>query len=325
MKLDEAKPMKALVGVDIGGTNTVIGIFDETRTLLKKTVIPTLKPHFPGTTDRPDSFCDALAEAIHALAREAGFTDGVAIVGMGVPGWVDPVLGRAEGASNLGWRGVPFAEQMSRRLGVPVHIDNDVRIYALGEMQAGAGRGYKNALCITIGTGIAVAIVADGRLVRGASFYAGEIGHDAVEGQDGACNCGRRGCVESIVSATGIARLAREALETNGESTSLSRLNRTPTAQDVYTAATAGDAVAGRIFRLAGEVLSAKVLTAVTLLNPEAVIIGGGVAEAGDLLLGPIRERIQARYTFEKKPAILKAALGDSAGLIGAVSYAASY
>lgn len=315
---------QALVGVDIGGTNTVVGIFDEGARLLRKKAIPTLLPHLPNKTDRPDAFCDLLAEEIFMLAREAGCTDGLALAGMGVPGRVNPVLGRAESASNLGWEGVPFAEQMSRRLGVPVRIDNDVRIYALGEITAGAGQGYRNVICLTLGTGIAAAIVADGQVVRGGDYFAGEIGHDAVEGQDGVCGCGRRGCVESIVSGKGIARVAREALAGGGAGSSLGRLNRAPTAFDVYEAAMGGDAVSREIFRHAGEVLASKLLTAVSLLNPDAVIIGGGVAEAGELLLGPVREKIHARYVNARKPLIMKAQLGDSAGLIGAVAYARS-
>ncbi|SDW17108.1 ROK family protein [Paenibacillus sp. CF384] len=313
---------QAYVGVDIGGTNTVIGIFDHSRQLLKKKSIPTLLPHLPKSTDLPATFFDLLRDEIFLLAQEADCSDGLALCGMGVPGIVDPVRGRAEAASNLGWFGVPFAEQMSSRLGVSVCIDNDVRIYALGEVIAGAGHGYRNVLCLTVGTGIAAAIFADGRIVMGGDYFAGEIGHDPVDGAVGVCICGRQGCVESIVSAKGISRMAREAVERDDVSTSLRSLNQVPTAFDVYTAATEGDVVAQGIFRYVGEVLGSKLLTAVCLLNPDAVIIGGGVAEAGELLLGPIRDKIDERYVNAKKPAILKAKLGDSAGLIGAVSFA---
>ncbi|RAP75829.1 ROK family protein [Paenibacillus montanisoli] len=318
------KEKKAYVGVDIGGTNTVIGIFDESRVLLRKKSFPTLLPHLPAKTDHPAAFYDKLTEEIFGLAQEAGCTDGLALVGMGVPGRIDPYQGRAEAASNLGWFGVPFAEQMSKRLGVPVRIDNDVRIYALGELTAGAGQGYRNMLCLTVGTGIATAIIADGCIIRGNDYYAGEIGHDSVEGQVALCACGKRGCVETIVSAAGVVRLAREALEGEGGHSSLSKLDRVPTAFDVYRAAIDGDHASQAIFRYVGEVLAAKLLTAVCLLSPEAVIIGGGVAEADELLLGPIREKIHAGYVHARKPAILKARLGDTAGLIGAVTFASS-
>ncbi|SFS68995.1 ROK family protein [Paenibacillus sp. BC26] len=317
---------QAYVGVDIGGTNTVIGIFDHSMQLLKKKSIPTLLPHLPKKTDHPETFFESLTAEIFALVREAGCTDGLALCGMGVPGIIDPVRGRAEAASNLGWFDVPFAEHMSRRLGIPVRIDNDVRIYALGEVIAGAGLGYRNVLCVTVGTGIAAAIFAEGRILVGGDYFAGEIAHDPVEGAVGLCICGQQGCVESIVSATGIARMAREAVEREGGmSTLLHSLDRAPTAFDVYSAAMAGDAVAQGIFRYVGEVLGSKLLTAVCLLNPDAIIIGGGVAEAGELLLGPIRDKIHARYVNAKKPAILKAKLGDSAGLIGAVTFAGQY
>ncbi|SEN87396.1 ROK family protein [Paenibacillus sp. OV219] len=314
---------QAYVGVDIGGTNTVIGIFDRSRRLLGKRSVPTLLPHLPGRTDHPAGFFDLLQEEIERLVLEVDCKDGLALCGMGVPGRVDPVRGRAEAASNKGWFNVPFAEQMSDRLGVPVHIDNDVRIYGLGEVLAGAGRGYRNVLCLTVGTGIAAATFVDGRIVRGGDYFAGEIGHDPVAGESALCACGERGCVESIVSATGISRLAAEAVASLGEGgTKLSLLGRRPSALDVYQAASAGDAAAREIFRHVGEVLASKLLTAVCLLNPDAVIVGGGVAEAGELLLGPVREKINSRYVNSKKPVVLRAALGDSAGLIGAVAYA---
>ncbi|WP_308639628.1 ROK family protein [Paenibacillus silvisoli] len=325
---ESAKPQslkRAYVGVDIGGTNTVIGIFDGSRQLLGKKSVPTLLPHLPGVTDHPETFFDLLQQEIVQLARESDCTDGLALCGMGVPGRVDPIRGRAEAASNMGWIGVPFAEQMSSRLGIPVRIDNDVRIYALGEVHAGAGQGYGNVLCLTVGTGIAAAIIVDGRIVRGGDHFAGEIGHDPVAGENALCACGARGCVESIVSATGISRMAVEAIAAHGSGTSLSQLGRKPTAYDVCCAANEGDEASKEIFRYAGEVLASKLLTAVCLLNPDAVIIGGGVAEAGELLLGPVREKIHSRYIHTKKPAVLKAALGDSAGLIGAVAYASQY
>ncbi|WP_164545747.1 ROK family protein [Paenibacillus albus] len=321
--LPSASLKRAFVGVDIGGTNTVIGIFDRSRRLLGKRSVPTLLPHLPGKTDHPVVFFDMLQEEIERLALEVDCTDGIALCGMGVPGRVDPVRGRAEAASNMGWFGVPFAEQMSSRLGVPVHIDNDVRIYGLGEVLAGAGRGYRNVLCLTVGTGIAAATFVDGRIVRGGDYYAGEIGHDPVAGESALCACGERGCVESIVSARGISRLAAEAVDSIGDGTALSMLAHRPNALDVYQAASAGDRAAREIFRYVGEVLASKLLTAVCLLNPAAVIIGGGIAEAGELLLGPVRERINSRYVNSKKPIVVRAALGDSAGLIGAVAYAA--
>ncbi|WP_186445586.1 ROK family protein [Paenibacillus cremeus] len=320
---------QAVIGVDIGGTNTVIGVFDEasngngTSRLLTKRTIPTLKPDFPNKTSHPAIFFDALTRAIEQLAEEAGYAGRISKVGAGVPGRVDPIQGMALGASNLGWVNVPFSDEMSRRLGgTPVYIDNDVRIYTLGEAIAGAGRGFANLIGLTLGTGIAASLFVDGRMVRGSSFYAGEIGHDTVAGEHSPCNCGKRGCLETIASASGIARLAKEAVA-SGKDTCLRDLEQPITSYDVYQACLKGDSFAQQLFRDVGTTLAHKLMTAIFLLNPEVIIIGGGAASAGEFLLAPIRETIEAQYpALLKRPQVCLGELGDSAGLIGAAAFA---
>lgn len=313
---------KAIVGVDVGGTNTVIGVFDESLSLLLKHSIPTLKPYFPNKTNNPKLFLDVLSEAIQKLVHEAGYEGRLACVGMGVPGKVDPVRGMALCASNLGWSSVPFAEEMSWRLSVPVYIDNDVRIYTLGEAWAGAGRGYRNLVCLTLGTGLAAGIIIDGKLIRGSDWYAGEIGHDTVQGESFPCNCGKRGCLETIASANGIARLAEEAVG-SGQETLMRNIPHKLTSLEVYEACVHGDHAAIEIYRHVGRTLGYKLATVTFLLNPEMIIIGGGVASAGEFLLAPIRSIIDEQYaTQKKKPIIRTGELGDTAGLIGAVRFA---
>jgi len=309
---------KALAGVDIGGTNTVIGLFDDSLTLVAKRTIPTVTS-LPSRTDRPVQFLDQLAAEIVQLTKESGFKSGLQAVGMGVPGKVDPVRGIALGASNLGWFGVPFSREMSRRLGVAVRIDNDVRMYTLGEATAGAGKGCRNLICLTLGTGLAAGVIIDGRIVRGSDWYAGEIGHDTVQGVKYRCNCGKTGCLETVASATGIARLAKEAVE-SGANTSLRGLEKI-TSYDVYRACANGDRTAKEIFQYVGETLGHKLATIVYLLNPEMIIIGGGAAAAGEYLLDPIRNVIENHYTQPKKPIIRTGMLGEAAGLYGAVKF----
>ena len=313
------------VGVDIGGTNTVIGAFGEDGVLRAVRSFRTLAPHRPRETSAPTDYFERLAREIRSLLRELGSERPPAAVGMGVPGKVDPDLGMALGAANLGWTDVPFAAEMSRRLEAPVFIDNDVRMYAWGEAVAGAGAGCRDLICVTLGTGLAAGIVVDGRLVRGATAFAGEIGHDVVDGEQTLCACGRRGCLETIASATGIARLAEETLLA-GEGRALRSLaeGRKPTAHDVTLACREGDPAALSIYRRVGETLGRRLVSAVFLLNPEMVVIGGGAARAGRYLLDPIRETIEAHYgPLERNaPRVCLAALDDRAGLYGARLFA---
>jgi len=318
---DLGKEGSAFIGVDIGGTNTVIGLFDERGLLLGERRIATMR----GDPDRPAldpaEFIDRLSAEIKALALAHGYRD-IAAAGFGVPGWVDTATGMALDASNLGWKNVRFTEEMSRRLGAPVYIDNDVRLYTLGEALAGAGEGCTDLVCITVGTGLSAGIMMDGVLVRGSRLLAGEIGHDRVDGLDTPCNCGKRGCLETIASAPGIARLAAEAVR-EGKPTSLSALAHPITAFDVFTACQAGDAVAADIFRFVGRALGRKLAALAFAVDPKMIIVGGGVAAAGDYLLQPIRDELAENIPeAEWRPAVVPGKLQDKAGLTGAVRFA---
>lgn len=311
----------AIVGVDIGGTNTVIGIFDFSGGLRLKRSIATIRGNPLRPTSDATGFLDRLSSEIVALALEAGYRE-IGAAGFGIPGWVETDTGIALDASNLGWRNVCFAEGMRSRLGSPVYIDNDVRMYTLGEATCGAGVGYRHLICLTLGTGLAAGIINDGVLVRGNRQLAGEFGHDVVDGTDYPCTCGKLGCLETIASATGIARLAEEAVR-KGERTSLSRLNRPITALDVYEACVAGDEMALDIFRYVGRTLGRKLSTMTLILAPEVIIVGGGAAAAGHYLLDPIREELEAQlHELDIVPEVIACKLGDSAGMIGSAYYA---
>ncbi|KRG11476.1 hypothetical protein ACA30_10755 [Virgibacillus soli] len=313
--------IKGIVGVDIGGTNTVIGLFNQDLTLLEKKSLPTLKPNFPAKTNKPVEFLDELAEEINALIVKNDYQNKVECVGIGVPGIVNPESGIVINAVNLGYQDVPFAEEMKSRLALPTFIDNDVRTYTRGEVAVGAGAGLENVICLTLGTGMAAGIMIDGKMIPGANYFAGEIGHDPVPGNDTVCNCGNIGCLETIASASGIARLAKQAIQ-SGKPTILNGLAGEINAKEVYEASVKGDQVAIEVFKEVATTLGFKLLSATYLVNPEVIIIGGGVAAAGHFITDPIKEIFEKYYINEKKPLIVTGELGDSAGLIGAASLA---
>jgi glucokinase len=307
---------RVIIGIDVGGTNTAIGIFNHQFSLLDKVSVETLRPNFPNKTSNPILFFDFLAREIEKLAERNGFKDRIDCIGIGVPGKVNPNIGMAISAVNLGYENVPFAEEMKRRLNVPVFIDNDVRNYTRGEAIAGSGKDYKNLICLTLGTGMAAGIMIDGNMITGHDFFAGEIGHDPVLGEKAVCNCGQRGCLETIASASGISRLASEAVQ-SGKKTILRDWKGPITSKDVYLASLQGDRVSTEIFDYVGKTLAYKLVTIAFLLNPQVIIIGGGAAAAGRLLLDPIEEIFEQHYSKTHIPIICTGSLGDSAGLFG--------
>jgi glucokinase len=301
------------MGVDIGGTSTTAGLFDEHRRLLAKTTFSTLGNDAQYFGD-PESFMDLLTLELTALTGHSRMQDIVAGVGIGVPGMVDPDRGFVGEATNLGWKDVALAKGMRMRMHVPVRIDHDVRTFAWGEVMAGAAKGYKNAICLTIGTGVAAGILIDGKLVRGAHHCAGEIGHDSIAGLATACPCGKTGCLETVVSASGIVRLAMERGLTPRTA------SRPLTAYDVYRYGAEGDPTAIGIFHYVAQLLAGKLETAIALLDPEIIVIGGGVSEAGELLFTPLTEILFRQFPWlEGKLRVVKNALGDEAALIGAL------
>ncbi|MCC2685691.1 MAG: hypothetical protein K0R75_2590 [Paenibacillaceae bacterium] len=233
------------------------------------------------------------------------------------------------GASNLGWRDRPAAEELGRRLGLPVYIDNDVRMYVYGEAVAGAGRGFRVVLGLTVGTGLAAALVEDGRLYYGGGFMAGELGHIRMDDVPYQCGCGLSGCLETVVSATGIARLARDRIAAGGEGLLArqfaGRLQEL-TAADVSAAHDQGDALAAQVMDEVGRHLGRGLSYAVTLLNPDLILIGGGAAAAGEKLFAPMRSELKRLVLppYWQHLTIRRAELLDDAGVIGSAASAAA-
>jgi glucokinase len=227
--------------------------------------------------------------------------------GIAVPGIVDEERGIAAYAANLGWRDVPLRALLAERLGVPVALGHDVRTGGLAEGRIGAGKGADRFLFVPLGTGIAGAIGIDGRVEAGAHGFAGEIGHIVVRPRGTPCPCGQHGCLERYASASAVSEAWAAAC---GDADA--------DAADCAKAVASGDPKAARVWQEAVDALADGLVTALTLLDPRTLIIGGGLAEAGEVLFSPLRDAVRRRVTFQKLPAIVPAALGDTAGCLGA-------
>ncbi len=256
---------------------------------------------------------DAVVEGILDFAAElraygAGrFGEPASAAGVAVPGIVDEGRGIAAYSANLGWHDVPLRDLLAERLGSPVALGHDVRTGGLAEGRIGAGKGADRFFFVPLGTGIAGAIGIDGRVEAGAHGFAGEIGHIVVRPGGTPCPCGQRGCLERFASASAVSQAwARACGDPDAD------------AADCAKAVRSGDTRAQAVWQEAVDALADGLVTAVTLLDPRTLIIGGGLAEAGETLFAPLREAVRRRITFQKLPSIVPAALGDTAGCLGA-------
>lgn len=306
---------KIYVGIDVGGTAIKVGICDEQGNL---------KHTFEGPTcadEGPDAGMERMARYARKIVEDSPFAwEQVAGVGAGIAGFHDIPNGFIKFANNLGWRNVPVKQILEEKLGVPVKINNDANVAALGEAWGGAGRGIPNIVCYTLGTGVGGGIIINGKIYEGFSGMAGELGHMAIVPDLEAinCTCGQKGCLETVSSATGIIRMAKDAVE-RGDRTSLSLIEKI-TAKDVFDAGKAGDEVALRIINRAAYYLGRSMAAVAIVVNPQRFVVGGGVSKAGEILFEPIRE-IFKKYTPEHAAEgvdIVPAMLGNDAGVVGA-------
>ncbi|MFJ4409689.1 ROK family protein [Streptomyces sp. NPDC088910] len=296
--------MRHVIALDVGGTGMKAALVGADGTLLHQARRPTGRERGPDAVVA--AILDFAAELRDHGVREYG--EPAAAAGVAVPGIVDDVNGIAVYAANLRWKDVPLRALMSERLdGVPVALGHDVRTGGLAEGRIGAGNGADRFLFLPLGTGIAGAIGIEGRIEAGAHGYAGEIGHIVVRPGGPECGCGQRGCLEALASAGAVSRAWAEA---SGDPDA--------DAADCARAVEAGDPRALAVWGEAIGALADGLVTGLTLLDPRVLIIGGGLAEAGDTLFGPLRAAVEARITFQKLPLIVPAALGDTAGCLGA-------
>ncbi|MFP7493639.1 ROK family glucokinase [Terribacillus saccharophilus] len=306
-----------LVGVDIGGTTIKLAIIDDTSEIVEKWEIRTDK--FEQGLHIPKQIWETIEQKLSELNIEK---ERVLGIGVGAPGFVVPRNGVIAEAVNVGWRDFPLSAELGVLSGLPVFIDNDANLAALGEVWKGAGAQQDNIIAITLGTGVGAGLIANGHIVNGINGTAGEIGHVTVEEDGASCNCGRKGCLETISSATGISRMAAESAAQHPESGLGKRYaeNGLVSSKDVFELAGEGDEKAQRIVDKATSVLAKVLASAAILTNPSRIIIGGGVSKAGDKLMDPIRKAFKqtalARTTYECE--IVPAQLGNDAGVYGA-------
>ena len=303
------------IGIDIGGTKIASVLIDRTGQSIAQSRCPT----------RPEDGVNAVLDRVVAGIREmeSAASGSIAGVGVGIAGGVDHRSARLLLSSNLGWTNIPIGDLLVERLGSTwkgrLWADIDVIATALGELRYGAGRGTEHMLCITVGTGIGGGLIFDGRPYHGSAGGAGNIGHFILEPEGDRCGCGKQGCLETLASGPAIARRA-VALLNRGEESALSGLDReTITAIEVVEAARAGDTLARRILAEAGRYLGIALAYYVDLVNPERIVIGGGLRAAGDLLLEPIRATIN-QWAIPANAALIQVVPAelDNGGAIGA-------
>ena len=320
--MNEQQTMKPyVIGLDLGGTNSVFGIVDARGEIKATTAIKT------GGFQTAEEYVDAAVDALNVIIEQVGGLDTIKAMGIGAPN-ANYYNGTIEFAPNLPWAHngiVPLGKMFSERLGnIPVALTNDANAAALGEMVYGVARGMKNFIVITLGTGVGSGIVVNGQLLYGSDGFAGELGHvTMVRGTEGrSCGCGRTGCLEAYCSATGVARTAREMLANSTRPSLLREMNPEDiTSLDVSIAAGKGDELANEIYQFTGKMLGEACADFTAFSSPEAFIFFGGMVKAGELIMKPIREAYDAHVMpiFRGKAQFLVSGLdGASAAVLGA-------
>ena len=279
-----------VIGMDMGGTNTVFGVVDARGNVISKSAIKT------GKHADVNLYIQDLYDEMIKLIEAAGGVEKFKGIGVGAPNG-NYYTGNIEFAPNLPWKGViEFAKLMTEKFGIPTSLTNDANAAAVGEATYGGARGMKNFIMITLGTGVGSGIYIDGKVLYGHDGFAGELGHTTAVRENGRlCGCGKHGCLETYCSATGVARSAREILSAT---TKESLLRNIPvdsiTSKDVFDAAMEGDEVAKELFEFTGKILGQSLADFVAFSAPEAIVLFGGLSKAGDIILNPIREHMEA-------------------------------
>lgn len=300
-------PTPLVAAVDVGGTRVKAALVDRAGVEVVSSTEPT-----PAGLAAPGALVDLVVSAVRALRARAaaeGAAAEVSACGVVVPGIVDDAAGVARWSANLGWHDLPVAEPLGTALGLPVALGHDVRAGLVAEARFGAAQGFSNVLFMPIGTGIAGALMLDGRVVV-ADGWSGELGHVVVVPDGPACGCGARGCLEAVASASAIEKAYAAASGQRLAGDAVARL------------VADGDEVAGAVWATAVEALARAVVMATTLTGVSRVLVGGGLASSGEVLLRPLRAAVGAALTFQREPTVVRAALGDRAGCLGAACLA---
>lgn len=304
------------IGIDIGGTNSVFGIVDKRGHILNQGSIKT------NAYKEINDYVHHLSVGVQEIIDQVGGSGNIKGIGVGAPNG-NFFTGCIEFAPNLPWKGViPLAQMLTDKLNIPVALTNDANAAAIGEMTYGAARGMKDFIVITLGTGVGSGIVVNGQLVYGHDGFAGELGHTTIRREGRMCGCGKKGCLETYSSATGVARTAKEFLETRKDPSILRELDITEiTSKDVYDAAEKGDALAKEIFEMTGQILGEAFADFVAFSSPEAIILFGGLTKSGKYIFDPIRKHMEENMLpiFRNKIKLLMSELKESdAAVLGA-------
>lgn len=311
--------MKRIVGVDLGGTNIKLAVLEPGRVLLSTSCST-------DVAGGPTRVCQQIAVGVNQLLQQADLCwSDIAGIGVGVPGLIDSHQGLVHFSPNLFWHEVPFRDMLQRQFPVPVFIDNDVRVATLGEYLHGAGKGHSLLICVMLGTGIGSGIVYQGQLLRGSKEATGEVGHMTIVPGGPRCNCGKQGCLEALSSARAVRERAIQELMHGASSVLREWVDgelELVTAKMVAEAALKQDPLARQILNDAGSYLGIGLANYANILNPELIIIGGGLAEAGPPLWQPMRQAFaqHAMSVQRECVTIVKAQHGPWAGVIGAAA-----
>lgn len=303
---------KYVFGVDIGGTTCKIGFFETSGKMLDKWEIKT------NTENGGNAILSDVAKAVdNKLAQESISKDEVQGIGVGVPGPVKS-NGVVSRCVNLGWNMVNVEEELGALTGMKIKVGNDANVAALGEMWQGGAKGCTDVVMVTLGTGVGGGIIVDGKMIAGFNGAGGEIGHITVSDDEiEACNCGQYGCLEQYTSATGIVRVAKRKLAKTSEETTLTKYTEL-TAKDVFDEAKAGDAVALGLVDEVCKILGAALSNIACVVNPEVIVIGGGVSKAGDILIETLQKHfIETSFFACRDTKFALAGLGNDAGMYG--------
>ncbi len=310
--------MKYYVGIDLGGTNIVAGVVDEEYNIVAKASTKTNCP-------RPEKeIADDMAKMALQAVKNANLTiNDIEWIGIGTPGIANSSTGVIERANNLGFENTPMVKYISEAIDKPVFIENDANAAAYGEYVAGAAKGAKNAVCITLGTGVGGGIIVDGRIYAGSNFAGAEIGHTVIEVDGAQCSCGRKGCFEAYSSATGLIRMSKEAMAQFPESimNKMAEEKGKVTARTSFDAMRAGDKAAKDVVDKYIKYLAAGITNTINIFQPDVLCIGGGVCNEGDPLLLPVKALVEKEdfaSNSAKRTDIVIAKLGNDAGIIGA-------
>ncbi|MDD6085150.1 MAG: ROK family protein [Oscillospiraceae bacterium] len=311
--------MKYYIGIDLGGTNIVAGVVNENYEIISKASTKTNLP-------RPEKeIADDMAKMAVKATTDAGLTmDDIEWIGIGTPGIANSETGIIEYSNNLGFNNTPMVKYISEATGKQAFVENDANAAAYGEYVAGAAKGAKNAVCITLGTGVGGGIIVDGKIYSGSNFGGAEIGHTVIEVDGPQCTCGRKGCFEVFSSATGLIRMTKEAMDADKTSVmhkiTLDRKGKV-SARTSFEAMRMGDPAAKAVVDKYIKYLAAGITNTINIFQPDVLCIGGGVCNEGDPLLLPMKEIVKKEvYTrnSKKNTEIVIAKLGNDAGIIGA-------